>query len=102
MMIDTGPFGAFSAVHLNPPAAVAVLPENKRPGLTVSLGAELLSAIMTVIPIAGDRVEFGCKIDRQPDATGRRGITRQVSCVHCDAGPGEPLHVRHLRTLINA
>ena len=49
MMMDTGPLGAFSGVHWNALAAVPVLLENKRPGLTVSLGADLLSAIMTVV-----------------------------------------------------
>jgi len=53
-------------------------------------------------PNGCDRVEIGCKIHRQPHATRRCWVARQVSRVDRDVGPGEPLHVRHLRTFINA
>jgi hypothetical protein len=49
-----------------------------------------------------DRVKISCEIHRQPHTTRRGWIAGQVSRVHRDAGPGKPLHVRHLRTFINA
>jgi hypothetical protein len=50
-MTEIGPFGAFSGVQTNPPAGAPVFPEKSRPGRTVWLGADLLSAMMTVVPI---------------------------------------------------
>ena len=51
-------------------------------------------------PDGCDRVEIACKIHWQPHATRRCWVARQVPRVDRDAGPGEPLHVRHLRTFI--
>ncbi len=52
MMIETGPFGDFSGVQMKPPAGgVPVFPEKRRPGRTVWSGADLLSAIMMVVPM---------------------------------------------------
>jgi hypothetical protein len=38
---------------------------------------------------------------RQSDAAVRRGVARQIAGVEGDAGPGEALHVRHLRALVD-
>src|ERR1700758_1208743 len=40
------------------------------------------------------------KIIWQPDATVAGRIARQLARVHGDAGPGEPLHVRHRSVII--
>ena len=63
------------------------------------------SALLVLVPtgkLVTMSVELGRKIHRQPHATRRYWIARQVSRVHRDACPGEPLHVRHLRTFVNA
>jgi hypothetical protein len=51
-MIEIGPFGAVSGLHTKPPGGtVPVFPEKSSPGRRVWLGADLLSAMMTVVPI---------------------------------------------------
>jgi hypothetical protein len=62
MMIETGPFGAFSGVQTKPPPGdVPVFAKKTMPGRSVWLGADLLSAIMTVVPTPVTEKRFAAK-----------------------------------------